>query len=93
MLSELRADISIRLLSNNDSDRVQSVGADGANLETMDYLEFIARVTSHISDKGQATIEIAAQPEVYYRRGKEGRFMGWSGYLPRRKKSNFLSRS
>ena len=28
-------------------------GEKGAELETMDYLEFIARVTSHIPDKGQ----------------------------------------
>ena len=28
-------------------------GQNGAELETMDYLEFIARVTSHIPDKGQ----------------------------------------
>jgi ribosomal protein S27E len=33
-------------------------GRDGAGqqTETMDYLEFIARVTSHISDKGQVTV-------------------------------------
>jgi hypothetical protein len=31
-------------------------GRDGAERETMDYLEFIARVTSHIPDKGQVTV-------------------------------------
>jgi len=31
-------------------------GPDRAEQETMDYLEFIARVTSHIPDKGQVTI-------------------------------------
>jgi len=31
-------------------------GEKGAELETMDYLEFIARVTSHIPDKGQVMI-------------------------------------
>ena len=31
-------------------------GRDGAKLETMDYLEFIARVTSHIPDKGQVMV-------------------------------------
>jgi len=31
-------------------------GEKGAEQETMDYLEFITRVTSHIPDKGQATI-------------------------------------
>jgi hypothetical protein len=36
----------------------------------MDYLEFIARVTSHIPDKGQvAVIDIAARPAIYYRHG------------------------
>jgi hypothetical protein len=31
-------------------------GERGAELETMDYLEFIARVTSHIPDKGQVMV-------------------------------------
>ena len=31
-------------------------GQDAADLETMDYLEFIARVTSHIPDKGQVMV-------------------------------------
>jgi hypothetical protein len=31
-------------------------GRDGAEQETMDYLEFIARVTSHIPDKGQVMV-------------------------------------
>jgi len=31
-------------------------GQDGAERETMDYLEFVARVTSHIPDKGQVTV-------------------------------------
>jgi len=31
-------------------------GKDSSELEQMDYLEFIARVTSHIPDKGQVTI-------------------------------------
>ena len=33
-----------------------SHGQDGAERETMDYLEFIARVTSHIPDKGQVMV-------------------------------------
>jgi hypothetical protein len=33
-----------------------SYGQDRAEQETMDYLEFIARVTSHIPDKGQVTV-------------------------------------
>jgi hypothetical protein len=31
-------------------------GRDTAGLETMDYLEFIARATSHIPDKGQVMV-------------------------------------
>ena len=31
-------------------------GEKGSELETMDYLDFIARVTSHIPDKGQVTV-------------------------------------
>jgi len=31
-------------------------GEKGAELETMDYAEFIARVTSHIPDKGQVLV-------------------------------------
>jgi len=31
-------------------------GDDGAELERMDYLEFIARVTSHIPDKCQVMV-------------------------------------
>ena len=31
-------------------------GRDSAEQETMDYLEFIARVTSHIPDKGQVMV-------------------------------------
>jgi len=31
-------------------------GKDTGEVERMDYLEFIARVTSHIPDKGQVTV-------------------------------------
>ena len=31
-------------------------GGESTELETMDYLEFIARVTSHIPDKGQVLV-------------------------------------
>jgi len=36
---------------------VYRLGRAGEGLETMDYLEFIARVTSHIPDKGQVSLE------------------------------------
>ena len=32
-------------------------GRDTADQETMDYLEFIARVTSHIPDNGQVMVD------------------------------------
>jgi hypothetical protein len=54
-------------------------GDDGAELERMDYLELIARVTSHIPDKGQvmvryyglyANARIHPSPGVDVRRGE-----------------------
>ena len=43
-------------------------GRDTADQETMNYLEFIARVTSHIPNKGRvAAIDIAARPAVFSR--------------------------
>ena len=41
----------------------------GAELETMNYLEFIARVTSHIPDKGQVTVRYYG-PYANAHRGK-----------------------
>jgi hypothetical protein len=35
---------------------ISRYGQNGVEQEMMDYLEFIARVTSHIPDKGQVTI-------------------------------------
>jgi len=41
---------------------------DTADQETMNYLEFVARVTSHIPNKGRvAAIDIAARPAVFSR--------------------------
>jgi hypothetical protein len=62
-------------------------GDDGTELERMDYLELIARVTSHIPDKGQvmvryyglyANAQIYPSPGVDVRRGKAA-----SGICPR----------
>jgi len=45
-------------------------GEKGAEQETMDYPEFIARVTFHIPDNSQvAAIDIAARPAIYFRYG------------------------
>jgi len=43
-------------------------GKDGQEMERMDYLEFIARVTSHIPDKGQVTARnygLQANPKLH----------------------------
>ncbi len=47
--------VFILLKKNNGSTRKERK-KDSAELEQMDYLEFIARVTSHIPDKGQVMI-------------------------------------
>jgi hypothetical protein len=39
-------------------------GETGFVPETMDYLEFIARVTSHIPDKGQVMVRYCTEPAV-----------------------------
>jgi len=44
-------------------------GQDGAESETMDYLEFIARVTSHIPDKGQVMVRYYG-PDANAHRGR-----------------------
>jgi len=61
-------------------------GQNGAELETMDYLEFIARVTSHIPDKGQVMVRYyglyaAARPRLRAGRPDGGRFglYSWGG--------------
>jgi hypothetical protein len=49
----------IRPLLSLDERKAQvgyQYGKEAKDLERMDYLEFIARVTSHIPDKGQVTV-------------------------------------
>ena len=50
----------VRARTKIEAQRVGKVGyrwgLEAAELETMDYLEFIARVTSHIPDKGQVMV-------------------------------------
>jgi len=54
-------------------------GENGEEQGTTDYLEFIARVTSHIPDKGQvAAIDMAARPALYFRCGQEEGFIARS---------------
>ncbi len=42
--------------TNNEDKVCYQYCKDSSELERMDYMEFIARVTSHIPDKGQVTI-------------------------------------
>lgn len=64
-------------------------GREGAEQEPMDYLEFIARMTSHIPDKGQLTvIDRAAPPAIYYRHGLAGGFSAERGNSARSEKAN-----
>lgn len=42
--------------SEKEGQVIYRYGKDAQEMERMDYLEFIARVTSHIPDKGQVTI-------------------------------------
>ena len=50
--------LSLELLSFDEKEGkvCYRYGKDGKEVERMDYLEFIARVTSHIPDKGQVTV-------------------------------------
>ena len=54
----IRTELSLERLSFQEPEGKASYhyGQDAASLETMDYLEFIARVTSHIPDKGQVMV-------------------------------------
>jgi hypothetical protein len=45
-------------------------GQDSSELERMDYLEFIARVTSHIPDNGQVMIRYYRLYDANAHRGK-----------------------
>jgi hypothetical protein len=48
-------------------------GETSAELETMDYLELIARVTSHIPDKGQVMVRYYGLYANAHRGGRSGR--------------------
>ena len=54
----IRPLLSLELLSFDEKEGkvCYRYGKDGKEVERMDYLEFIARVTSHIPDKGQVTV-------------------------------------
>ena len=50
--------LSLELLSFDEKEGkvCYRYGKEAGEMERMDYLEFIARVTSHIPDKGQVTV-------------------------------------
>jgi len=54
----IRPLLSLERLSFSEKESKVSYryGKEGEQEERMDYLEFIARVTSHISDKSQVTV-------------------------------------
>jgi len=52
----IRPILSLRRLSLNEGQVVYQYGKHSSEIESMDYLEFIARVTSHIPDKGQVML-------------------------------------
>ena len=54
----IRPLLSLELLSFDEKEGkvCYRYGKEGEQVERMDYLDFIARVTSHIPDKGQVTV-------------------------------------
>jgi hypothetical protein len=54
----IRPFLSLQRLSFDEKEGklTYQYGKEGEELERVDYLEFIARVTSHIPDKGRVTI-------------------------------------
>jgi hypothetical protein len=57
----------------------------------MDYLEFIARVTSHIPDKGQVTVTSSGRGFMLVREGRMG-FQNDLGFVAgAARKKKFLS--
>ncbi|MBS3820127.1 transposase [bacterium] len=53
----IRPILSLKRLSLHEGQVVYQYGKHSSERESMDYLEFIARVTSHIPDKGQVPLE------------------------------------
>jgi len=52
----IRPILSLKRLSLDEGQVVYQYGKHSSERESMDYLEFIARVTSHIPDKGQVMV-------------------------------------
>ena len=52
----IRPILSLRRLSLDEGRVFYQYGKHSSETESMDYLEFIARVTSHIPDKGQVMV-------------------------------------
>jgi hypothetical protein len=52
----IRPILSLRKLSLREGQVLYQYGKHSSETESMDYMEFIARVTSHIPDKGQVMV-------------------------------------
>ena len=52
----IRPILSLKRLSLHEGQVVYQYGKHSSETESMDYMEFIARVTSHIPDKGQVMV-------------------------------------
>jgi len=52
----IRPILSLKRLSLHEGHVVYQYGKHSSERESMDYMEFIARVTSHIPDKGQVMV-------------------------------------
>jgi hypothetical protein len=52
----IRPILSLKRLSLHDEQGLYQYGKHSSETESMDYLKFIARVTSHIPDKGQVMV-------------------------------------
>jgi len=52
----IRPILSLKRLSLHEGQVLYQYGKQSSETESMDYLEFIARVTSHIPDKGQVMV-------------------------------------
>jgi len=53
---KIRPILSLRKLSLREGQVLYQYGKHSSETESMDYMEFIARVTSHIPDKGQVMV-------------------------------------
>ena len=79
----IRPILSLRDLSFDETEDqvVCNYGKDGSKQERMDYVEFIARVTSHIPDKGQVMVRYYGLYSNAHR-GKKRKAEPYISHLP-----------